>query len=291
MKLVNRRRFLTGASAGLAGLSAGLARARSLSWTPRFSASSIAFSGLPIEQACERIARLGFEGIDIWSAHAGCPHLDDVQRQLGPEGLKTLLARHKLELFAFSVYAGGYPRYAELLGKAGGGVAVTGSAGPCAPAELVPRMKAFLEGTKPQAELAEKHHSKLAIENHGAALLDSVDSIKAFVDLNTNPRLGIALAPFHIQARGESVTEAILAAGPQLFFFYAWQYDPAMSVKQLPGLGPTDCAPWIAALAKVQYRGYVNPFLHDQPPPDTTAPALARSLDYLKKCHRKALPA
>jgi len=50
----------------------------------------------------------------------------------------VLLARHKLDLFAFSVYAGGYPRYAELLGRAGGGVALTGSAGPCAPRELVP---------------------------------------------------------------------------------------------------------------------------------------------------------
>ncbi len=291
MKSVNRRGFLARVSGGLAGLSAGLAMARSSAWTMKLSASSIAFSGLPIEQACERIARLGFEGIDIWSAHAGCPHLDDIQRRLGPDGLKVLLARHKLDLFAFSVYAGGYPRYAELLGKAGGGVAVTGSAGPCAPGELIPRMKAFLEGMKPQAELAEKQGAHLAIENHGASLLDSIDSIRAFVDLNRNPRLGIALAPFHIQARAESVSEAILAAGPQLFFFYAWQYDAAMSVKQLPGLGPADCAPWMAALARVQYRGYVNPFLHDQPPPDPTAQALGKSRNYLKECCRKAVPA
>ncbi len=88
MKSVNRRRFLARVSGGLAGLSAGLAVARSLSWTLRLSASSIAFSRLPIEQACERIARLGFEGIDIWSAYAGCPHFDDIQRRLGFEGLK-----------------------------------------------------------------------------------------------------------------------------------------------------------------------------------------------------------
>ena len=42
------------------------------------STSSIHFSELPIEKACERIAGLGFEAIDIWSAHEGCPHLDDV---------------------------------------------------------------------------------------------------------------------------------------------------------------------------------------------------------------------
>ena len=140
-------------------------------------------------------------------------------------------------------------------------------------------------------ELAEKQRTHLAIENHGASLLDSIDSIRALVDLNRNPRLGIALAPFHIQARGESVTEAILAAGSQLLFFYAWQYDPAMSVKQLPGLGPVDCAPRMASLARIHYRGYVNSFLHDQPPPDPTAQALGKSRDYLKECCRKAVPA
>jgi hypothetical protein len=82
MKSVNRRRFLAGLSCGWASLSAGLAVARSLPWTLRLSASSIGFSRLPIEQACERIARLGFEGIDIWSAYAGCPHLDDIHRRL-----------------------------------------------------------------------------------------------------------------------------------------------------------------------------------------------------------------
>ncbi len=91
-------------------------------WQMRLSTSSIHFAELPIEKACERIARLDFEAIDIWSAHEGCPHLDDVASRLGPEGLKELLAQHKLKLFAFSVYQGGYARYAELLGKAGGGV-------------------------------------------------------------------------------------------------------------------------------------------------------------------------
>ena len=88
--------------------------------------------------------------------------------------------------------------------------------------------------------------------------------------------------PFHIQARGEHVTDAVVAAGSQLLFFYAWQFDPAMSVKQLPGLGATDCTPWITALARANYRGYVNPFLHDQPAPDKTEDALARSRDYLE---------
>jgi len=242
---------------------------------------------LRIEQACERIAQLGFKAIDIWSAHEGCPHLDDVAERLGAEGLKKLLAKYKLKLFAFSVYKGGYERYAELLGKAGGGVAVRGSGPACKPEELTTRMRQFIERLKPLAELAEKHNSYLAIENHGNALLCSLDSFKAFVDINTSPRLGIALAPYHIQTLKASVPEAIRICGRQLLFFYAWQHYP--DSEQLPGVGPTDMTPWIKALADVRYRGYVNPFMHGHPEPDVMTTNLARAHDYLKNCYRKSM--
>ena len=252
-------------------------------WQMRLSTSSIHFTELPIEKACEKIAALGFEAIDIWSAHEGCPHLDDVASRLGPEELRHLLAQHKLKLFAFSVYQGGYERYADLLGKAGGGVAIQGSAGPCKPEELSARMRHFVDGLKPAVELAEKNNSYLAVENHGQALLDSLDSLKAFVDINTSPRLGIALAPYHIQAIRASVPEAVRICGQQLFFFYAWQNQP--DVKQLPGVGPTDLMPWMHALAQVRYRGYVNPFMHGHPGTDAMTANLATARDYLKNCY------
>ncbi len=252
-------------------------------WQMRLSTSSIHFTELPIEQACEKIAELGFEAIDIWSAHEGCPHLDDVASRLGPEGLKELLSRYKLKLFAFSVYQGGYERYAELLGKAGGGVAIQGSAGPCKPEELSTRMRQFVEGLKPAIELAEKYNSYIAIENHGQALLDSLDSFKAFVDTNTSSRLGLALAPYHVQILKASVPEAIRICGQQLFFFYAWQNQP--DVKQLPGVGPTDMTPWIRALARIRYRGYVNPFMHGRPGTEIMMTNLATARDYLKSCY------
>ena len=240
---------------------------------------------LPIEQACEQIAKLGFEAIDIWSAHAGCPHLDDVLNRLGSDGLKKVLAKNNLKLFAFSVYKGGYERYAELLGKTGGGVAITGSTKPCKPEELTLHMREFIESLEPLVELAEKYDSYLAIENHVHALLDSLDSLKAFVDINTSPRLGIALAPYHLQTLKASVPEAIQICGGQLFFFYAWQHHP--DEKQLPGIGPTDMTPWIQALADIRYRGYVNPFMHGHHQVDVMAANLAKSRDYLNVCYNK----
>lgn len=283
-----RRQFLGGLVSGTAGLALGSRALAAASaddaggpaWRLKLSTSSIHFKGLPIEQACERIGALGFDAIDIWSAHEGCPHLDDVQKRLGPEGLKALLAKCRLKLYAFSTYAGGYTRYAELLGQAGGGVAIQGSAGPCPPPELTAKMRAFLESLKPLVDLAERHNSWLAIENHGSALLDSLDSFKAFVDLNTSPRLGLALAPYHLQLLNASVEEAIRIAGPQLFFFYAWQHQPG--VGQLPGHGPTAFAPWLQALARVRYHWYVNPFMHGEVAPDAMSAALAKARDYLR---------
>ena len=280
----SRRQFL-GAVTG--GAVAALARGSESAWQMRLSTSSIHYLHLPIEQACERIAALEFPAIDIWSAHQNCPHLDDVQRRLEAEGLKDLLARYKLKLFAFSVYRGGYPKYAELLGKVGGGVAIRGSSRPVPANELPARMREFLDQLKPEIELAEKHDSYVAVENHGHALLDSLDSFKAFTDLNTSPRLGIALAPYHVQGLGESVEKAIEICGKQLFFFYAWQRGKG--TEQLPGHGPTDFVPWIAALAKAGYCGYVNPFMHGDLEPDAMSAALAKSRDYLQDCYRKAL--
>jgi sugar phosphate isomerase/epimerase len=291
---LDRRNFLKAVSLSGAMVIArpvlsGLAQeeAPDKTWRMRLSTSSIHFMELPIEQACERIAKLGFEAIDIWSAHEGCPHLDDVANRLGAEGLKKLLAKYKLKLFAFSVYSGGYKRYAELLGKAGGGVVVRGSGPACKPEELTARMREFIEQLKPLVELAERYNSYIAIENHGDALLYSLDSLKAFVDINTSPRLGIALAPYHIQTLKASVPEAIRICGRQLLFFYAWQHYPDSS--QLPGVGPTDMTPWIKALADIKYRGYVNPFMHGHPESDVMAHNLSKAREYLKDCYEKSI--
>ena len=142
------------------------------------------------------------------------------------------------------------------------------------------------QSLKPQVELCEKHNSRLAIENHGGSLLCTVDSMKAFVEHNSSPRLGIALAPYHVQAGKMAVEEAIRACGKQLLFFYAWQH--AGGVNELPGHGPTDFVPWLKALAEIGYSGYLNVFTHHHMEPDAMCEALAKSRDYVKDCYAKA---
>ena len=288
-----RRGFLSRAAAGLAAagtLPVVRAAAKPIvpgqdRWRMRLSTSSIHYLDLSVDEACSRIAELGFEAVDIWSGHQGCRHLEEC-RKMGASALVYLLGTHKLGLFAFSTYRSGYARYAELLGGAGGGVAVQGSAAPAKPGELTAKMKKFLETRKPLVELCEKWDSCLAIENHGGALLSTLDSLKAFVDLNTSPRLGIALAPYHVQGSKESVIEAIKICGKQLFYFYAWQRAPGIG--QLPGHGPQDFTSWIRALGDVDYRGCVNPFAHVHLKPKDMSAALQKSKDHLTLAYRRA---
>ena len=275
--------YAVGAGARAAAVTAGGDAVRpapeGAPWKMRLSTSSIHYMSLPLEEACARIASLGFEAVDIWSPHAGCPHLDEAKDRLGPDGLKNVLKRHKLKPYAYSVYAGGFPKYADFIGQMGGGVAVRGNTQRYPPEEMPARMKAFVESLKPELDLAEKHNVHLAIENHSGQLMNSLDSLKAFMDLAAHPRLGIALAPYHLQRIGASVEEAIAICGPRLLFFYAWQAQP--DLQQLPGIGPTEFKPWLAALAKAKYRWYVNPFMHGEPAPEAMTAALRTSREYL----------
>jgi sugar phosphate isomerase/epimerase len=54
-------------------------------------------------------------------------------------------------------------------------------------------------------------------------------------------------------------------------------------VGQLPGHGPTDFAPWLRALARAGYRGYVNPFMHGHLEPEAMSAALARARGALRR--------
>ena len=144
-KRITRRRFLggmagCGAAMSILGKCAGSVTSKPAvkkQWKMKMSAASVCYSSLPIEQACERIGALGFDGIDIWPTIFHCKHLEEVRTRLGAVGLKKLLKKHKLEISAFSVYGGGngFKKYAELIGKAGGGVRRMPSSSEKPPAE------------------------------------------------------------------------------------------------------------------------------------------------------------
>jgi len=280
----SRRSFLQGTLATLALGSTALTASAAPAKKPLpLACSSIAFTKLSIEQAVAKIAELGFDAIDVWSGHAGCPHLDDVLNRLGASAFTKLLDKHKLSLYSFSVYRGGYAKYAKLLNDCGGGVAVHGSTRPPAKGQsLEEAVKLYIKKLEPELELAEKNNAKIAAENHAGALLNDIASLREFVkQAKAHPRLGVALAPFHLQRLKASVPEAIEICGDKLFFFYAWQNEKGD--KQLPGIGSTNMQPWIDALRKIKFPHPITPFMHHEPDPEEMAKLFTKSRKYLSE--------
>ena len=211
--LLDRRQFLRGRPAALAlpGLQGAPLPSQSPPWRMRLAFSSVMLAELPIEEVCARAAKLGFEAIDIWCPFDKCKHLADVVTRLGPDGLKAVARQaqarpRQLHHLLPGAEAVGFPAYADFIGKFGGGVVVRESEyTKVKPEDLTAAMRAFFEKLKPQIEKAAETKVRLAIENHGDALLDTLDSFKAFVDLNPAPkcRLGRrSLSPAEHQGSG-----------------------------------------------------------------------------------------
>ncbi len=295
---ITRRAALAAAMGGGAALAACEAaqtrpagapekKKKRVEWGIKLSASTLMFKDLSVQDALKKISELDYQGVDIWAGHTGCKHLQQVQDRLGPQGLRELLLQTNLSLYSFSVYGGGFKKYADLLGEVGGGIAVRGSERPAKPKQLTGRMKKFIESLREEVDLASQNNSYLAISNHSRQLLNNLDAIKAFMDINKHPRLGLAIAPFHLQVNKVSVPEAIRSAGSKLLFFYAWQRGK--DDEQMPGIGPGDMTPWMRALAQINYRWYVNPFMANPPRHDKAAIALRKSRDYLLECYGRVV--
>ncbi len=98
---VSRRTFLQtsaavmGGSAAVPTLLAATGLAGGEDWKMRLATSSIQFSSLPVEKACERIASLGFEAVDFWPAaprayaEYGCRHLEEIEKRLVLPGSRS----------------------------------------------------------------------------------------------------------------------------------------------------------------------------------------------------------
>jgi len=73
-------------------------------WPLRLSTSTVQFSSLSVEKACERIAALGFTASRLlaWGLRMSPSGRD--RETPGPEGLRDMLAKSHLKLYAFTCY-------------------------------------------------------------------------------------------------------------------------------------------------------------------------------------------
>jgi len=277
---LTRRAFLSSV-AGASGtlLAAGVApvtAAAKPSFGLKYLVGSCMYGYMELARIVPEVAQTGASALDIW------PKVHGNQREqladMGEERFAALLKQHGTQLGCITQYKLGPFNLQDelrLAARLGCRTMVTGGAGPkgLTGDALKAAVKEFIEKLKPQLEVAGEAGITIAIENHGNNLIESADALKWLVELRPSKLLGVALAPYHLPQDAKRLADLIRALGDGLTVFYAWQHGEGCMTKmpkekellQMPGRGPLDFTPLLAALRDIRYSGWTEIFMHPTP--------------------------
>ncbi|MGQ9573798.1 MAG: sugar phosphate isomerase/epimerase family protein [Thermoguttaceae bacterium] len=242
----------------------------------RYVLASSLYGRTRLEEILPEVRKTGAESIDLWPE--GHANQREQVEAMGHDRFAELLEKHGVRLGMITRYdlgPLGLQEEMKVLRRLGGTLIVTGSrAGKeCSGPECKAAVAEFLEKLKPHVAAAEKLGVTIGIENHAHALIATPDSLRYFAELAGSPHLGIALAPYHLPQDPKLLAGLIEDLGPKLVHFYAWQYGRGcisrlpkeQELEQMPGRGPLDFRPLLAALKKMDYRGFMEIFMHPVP--------------------------
>jgi sugar phosphate isomerase/epimerase len=231
------------------------------------------FGELPLTEILPEASVIGADTIDLWPR----PHGNQREQwdAMGNDAFVTLLKTHGVRLGMITRYdLGPYGLADELkrAGEMGARLIVTGS-GNIEGDSIKSRVQIFIERMKPHIEVAEESGVTIAIENHGNALIESLDSLRYLAEFSPSDKLGIALAPYHLPQEPETIAALIRDIAPRLAHFYAWEHGhgahdeipKVLEMKQLPGYGSLDFGPIVDALRDINYEGWTSVFMHPVP--------------------------
>ncbi len=300
--MINRRTFHALSAGALAAAWAAPALAAASKFQLNYMLPSCMYGYSKLEEILPEAKKIGATHIDIW------PKVHGDQREqieaMGVDRFAQLLEANDVKLGCITQYKlGPFGLQSEmpLAKRFGCPLMITGGAGPkdAKGAELKKAVGQFVEKMKPHLEVAEEHGVTIAIENHANNLIDSPDSLRWLLELRPSPRLAIALAPYHLPQDEKQLAGLIRELGEGMQMFYAWQHGDGshkpmpveQQLLQMPGRGPLDFEPLLAALAEVNYQGWTEVFMHPFPRgipilptvAETTA-EIARGRDYLSQC-------
>jgi len=242
----------------------------------RYALASSLYGRLKLEDIVPEVRKTGTEWLDLWpERHA---NQREQMEAMGHEPFAALLEKHGVRLGMTTRYDLGPFKLREemqVVQRYGGSLIVTGSHGPAnlTGSKCKEAVREFLQKMEPHVAAAEELGVTIGIENHANALIASPDSLRYLAELSKSPRLGIAFAPYHLPQEPRLLARLIEDLGAKLVHFYAWQFGRGCMTKlpkeeelqQMPGRGPLDFRPLLAALKKIGYQGWTEIFMHPVP--------------------------
>ncbi len=303
---ISRRRFgqVTSSAAAAAIARPAMAESRKASYQLNYVLSSAMYGEFPLKDILPEVSKVGAKAIDIWCRVHG--NQREQIDEMGDDAFRKMLREHDVELGVSTRYPlgpFGLQQEMKWLSDLQGKIVLCGTRGPREPqgAEAKAAVKAFLEQMKPHVEKAEELGVTIALENHDRQLLYHPDSLRYFAEFNRSKHLGIALAFHHLHKWEQQIPQLCRELCPQhVPFIYFQEHSEGIRVKaakeiemqQLPGFGGgLDYVPIVKALKDVNYKGYVEIFMHPVPRGIPILPTVAevtaainKSRAYIDRC-------
>jgi sugar phosphate isomerase/epimerase len=288
-----------GGTLGKNPLPARAATGKARGFQLKYLLSAAMYGTAPLAEVLAQVHETGADAIDIWPMPHG-NHREQMD-QLGFADVDKLLAQAKVRLASVTRYDLGPYRLKEeqpLLERFGSRLIICGAT-PQKGDSQKERVKNFVESMKPHVTWAETNGITIGIENHRSTILDTPSAVRYFGELATSPNLGIAMAPYHLPQDPQVIASLIKDLGDKIVCFQAWQHGKgcmktmpkAEELMQMPGRGPLDFLPILAALKEINYQGYTEIFMHPTPRGipilESTAAVTAeinRARTYLESC-------
>ncbi|MDZ4404799.1 sugar phosphate isomerase/epimerase [Prosthecobacter sp.] len=270
---MNRRCFLQ----SIAAVAAVPAFAAESPWKLNYMLASSMCGSLPLAEILPEVKKTGATAIELWPKKHGTQR--EEMDAMGHDKFAAMLKEHGVGFGGTTRYDLGPFKLTEeiaIVRKFGGSFIVTGGKGEYkVPAEqLKANVKDFVEKMKPHAALAAENGVEIGIENHVNNLIDTPDSLHWLADFTRDiAGIGIALAPAHLPQEPALLAAMVRHIGEKLTLFYAWERGLGFSkvmpkeeeLQQMPGRGPLDYKPIVAALKEIQFTGPTEIFMHPTP--------------------------
>ncbi len=309
--LTTRRRFLRRATGLAVATGAGVFDSRrtvakaTVVYQPRYIVASAMYGDMALEKILPQVSKCGASALDLWPKPHGSQW--DEAHAMGWKAFAAMLERHHVRLGAIASYRFGPfglaapleairqvgARDIVLVTTARGSKGLSGD-------RLKEALRHFVDQMQEHLKRTHAAGATVAIENHHSSLLEDADGVRWFADMvRADPRWGIAFAPHHLPQDAAMLAKLIEQVGPAVKFFYAQQHGMGSSKKlpkeqemlQMPGRGKLDFRPIMEALRHIDYRGYVEIFMHPVPrgvpilpTADQITAEIVRSRRYLQSC-------
>jgi sugar phosphate isomerase/epimerase len=233
----------------------------------RFAYNTLVYGDEPIEQGIARLARYGYDGVEL----VGDPARLDagaIVEQLaahdirassicGLYGPETDLVSSDAAIRRAAVdYVRSCVDFAATVGAEVISLTPTACMKIRPETDLATEWAWAVEGVRAAGEYAGEHGVRLAVEpwnRYENYLVNRVEQSAALVDAVGLPSVGCMVDTFHMAIEEVSSVDAIRLAGDRLYHVHF-----ADSNRAAPGRGHTDFAPIVAVLEELGYDGYVS---------------------------------